>query len=69
MAPSHQTDIVRCEGCDENGHVLEKCTHDYSWHPDTKTYTPIPYGEKTMVPHYSGWTPVLELKKTGKSSA
>ena len=69
MAPSHQPDVVQCDGCNEKGHILEKCTHDYGWHLDTETYTPIPYGEKMTVPCYSGWALVLESKKTGKSSA
>ena len=69
MAPSWQDKVIWCEGCDKEGHVLEKCTHDYQWHPDTKTYTPIPYREKTTILRYSGWAPVLELKKAGKSSA
>ena len=68
MAPSHQPNIVHCEGCDEEEHILEKYTHNYRWHPDMETYTPIPYGEKMSVPQYSGWTPVLVLEKTGKSS-
>ena len=60
MAPSHQPNAVCCEGCDKEGHILEKCTHNYHWHPDMKTYTLIPYGEKMTVPR-SGWTPVLVL--------
>ena len=66
-APSQQHNVVWCKGCNEDGHILEKCIHNYCWNPDTKTYTPIPYREKMTVPCYSGWTPVLELKKTGKS--
>ena len=69
MAPSHQPNIVHCESCNEEGHILEKCTHNYRWHPDMETYTPIPYGEKTTVPWYSGWTLVFVLEKTGKSLA
>ena len=66
-ASSQPPVVIRCKGCDEEGHVLEKCTHNYRWHPDTETYMPIPYGEKMTIPH-SGWTPVLVLEKTGKSS-
>ena len=60
--------VVHCEGCNEEEHILEKCTHNYCWHLDTETYMPIPYGEKTTVP-CSGWTPVLVLKETGMSLA
>ena len=68
MAPSWQDKVIWYGGCDEEGYMLEKCTHNYQWHPDTETYTLIPYGEKTTVPCYSGWTPVLESRKAGKSS-
>ena len=68
MAPSHQPDIICCEGCDKEGHILVNCTHNYLWHPDTETYTLIPYREKTTVP-CSGWTLVLVLGKTGESLA
>ena len=65
-----ESEDVCCEGCDEIGHLLEKCGHNYCYNPFLDTYTPILYGEKAK-PCYPGWAPVvfLESEKTGKPSA
>jgi hypothetical protein len=68
---------IRCLGCGENGHLMERCDHDYVWDATVDRYVAIPHGKQVerqfntgaYLDEFPKRTTIWDKKKSRKSSA